>query len=511
MPDPADEVLSSTLEKPRPPALGILNELSTGTYVSYSRALKELLSNAWDARASEVQITISADLNEITILDNGEGMSEEDIRERFLRIGGSSSVRGAVRGGRRLIGHKGIGALSVIPICREVRVLTTKANSTDRIEAVLDVPRMIERAKHQEDLATHYVYTLNKWSNEPSEKHYTFISLRNLTPEIQDFLARKGVTLNQYISSVSTELSGIEQLKWELAMLSPVAYSKAGPFKENITPVRKIKKELSGSRFSVTVNNEPLFKPIVLPSPDIKYTAKYKRGTDYEIYPIEHSDNELEFRGYIFSQATAIMPSDLRGGLIRVNNVAIGSYDINWMKYQKHVGPRLGLTTGEIYVYKGLENALLIERDRFRETDPLFKRFRDIVHEKLKESFGGATRRSRKRARIQKEKQAETFREKMETKVSQYLSSAYRDKPVTLAFEELGSKPPFVIDPRRGKVQLNASHRIFRKLDEDEKEIVEAFLIAIGIAKERSAGDSNRMLEEIFRIITDLLEARNKR
>jgi hypothetical protein len=333
MPDPVNEIISSTVEKPRPPALGILNELSTGTYVSYSRALKELLSNAWDANASEVQITISADLNEITILDDGEGMSEDDIRDRFLRIGGSSSVRGAVKGARRLIGHKGIGALSVIPICREVRVLTTKAGSTDRIEAVLDVPRIIERAKHQEDLASHYVYTLNKWSNEPREKHYTFIILRNLTPEIQEFLSRKGVTVNQYISSVGTELSGIEQLKWELAMLSPVAYSKAGPFKEDIAPVQKIKKELANSKFSVAFNNEPLFKPIVLPSPDIKYTAKYKRGTDYEIYPIEHADNDLVFSGYIFSQATAIMPSDLRGGLIRVNNVAIGSYDMNWMNY----------------------------------------------------------------------------------------------------------------------------------------------------------------------------------
>jgi hypothetical protein len=98
----------------------------------------------------------------------------------------------------------------------------------------------------------------------------------------------------------------------------------------------------------------------------------------------------------------------------------------------------------------------------------------------------------------------------METKVSQYLSSAYREKPVSLEVEDLGAKPPFVIDPRRGKVQLNTSHKIFRKLNADEKEIVEAFLIAIGIAKERSAGDSDRMLDEIFKIVTDLLEARNK-
>jgi hypothetical protein len=509
MTEPAERVVSSTVEKPRPPALGILNELSTGTYVSYSRALKELLSNSWDANASDVRITISPDLDEITILDDGRGMSEVDIRERFLRIGGSSAERGATRTGRRLIGHKGIGALSVIPICREVRVLTTQVGSNERIEAVLDVPRMIERAKQQEDLESHYVYTLNKWTGEPSDNHYTFISLRNLTPEIQDFLAHKGVTSNQYIGSVA-ELSGVEQLKWELAMLSPVPYLKGGPFKEDIAPLQAIKAELSKAKFRVTVNSEPLFKPIVLPSPDIKHTAKYKRGTDYEIYPIEHSDDDLEFRGYIFSQATAIMPADLRGCLIRVNNVAIGSYDINWMKYQKHVGPRLGLTTGEIYVYKGLENALLIERDRFRETDAKFKRFRQIVHATLKESFGGATKRSRKRAQTQKEKQAESFREKMETKVSNYLRRAYREKPISLEVEELGSKPPFIIDVRRGRVQLNTSHAIFKKLGEDEKQIVEAFLIAIGIAKERSAGDSNRMLDEIFRIVTDLLEARNK-
>jgi signal transduction histidine kinase len=110
MTDLQPDAFTTSIEKPRSPALNILNELSTGTYVSYSRALKELLSNAWDAGARNVQIKIAADLSEITILDDGIGMSEEDIRQRFLRLGGSSSSRGVVRQGRRLIGHKGIGA-----------------------------------------------------------------------------------------------------------------------------------------------------------------------------------------------------------------------------------------------------------------------------------------------------------------------------------------------------------------------------------------------------------------
>jgi len=79
-----------------------------------------------------------------------------------------------------------------------------------------------------------------------------------------------------------------------------------------------------------------------------------------------------------------------------------------------------------------------------------------------------------------------------------------------LELEELGNKPPFLLDKRQGKVVLNSDHKVFRKLKAGEKEIVEAFLVAIGIGRERSAGDVDRMLEEIFKIVTDLLEARQK-
>ena len=231
MPPKIEMAGMTSTEKPRTPALRILSELSRGTYVSYSRATKELLSNAWDALATQVQIKISDDLNEITILDNGVGMSEEDIRERFLRIGGSKAAGVPVRGGRRMIGHKGIGALSVINICQEVRVLTTQQGSNERTEVALDIPKVLELAKQDEDLESHYVYELTKWTNEDKNSHYTYITLRNLTADMREFLSKKGVTVDQYINHVG-ELSGIEQLKWELAMVSPVAYSNTGPFKQ---------------------------------------------------------------------------------------------------------------------------------------------------------------------------------------------------------------------------------------------------------------------------------------
>jgi hypothetical protein len=501
----------TTVEKPRTPALRILDELSRGTYVSYSRALKELLSNAWDALANEVQIKIADDLSEITILDDGTGMSEEDIRERFLRIGGTSALQHKTRNARRMIGHKGIGALSVIPICREVRVLTTQKGSTQRIEAVLDINQVQEVTIQQEDLETHYRYELTRWNNEKSSSHYTFITLRDLTTDMREFLNGKGVTISQYIHNVA-DLSGIDQLKWDLSIVSPVEYSKDGPFKDQDIPaVTKIKSELSKAGFSVFVNGEKLFKPILLPSPDIKHTRKYKRALDYEIYPIVHSDGELEFSGYIFSQATAIMPAEIQGGLVRVNNVAIGKYDLNWMGYQKSMGPRLGMTTGELFVYRGLEQAILVDRDRFRETDKNYRKFRDIIHAKLKEAFGGATLRSRKRSELEHEKKAETFRDKMESRVSQYLTSNYKTKPATLEIEEFGERPPLAIDGRLGRVRINKAHDIFKKLKPSEREIVEAFLIALGIGKERSAGDVDRMFSETLKIVEDLMHARRKK
>ena len=102
-------------------------------------------------------------------------------------------------------------------------------------------------------------------------------------------------------------------MKWELATVSPVAYLKDGPFIENVEPVDHIKRELEKANFKVFVNGDQLLKPVVLPSSDIKYTRKYKRGVEYEIYPLDYADNDLAFRGYIFSQASAIMPADLRG------------------------------------------------------------------------------------------------------------------------------------------------------------------------------------------------------
>ena len=112
---------------------------------------------------------------------------------------------------------------------------------------------------------------------------------------------------------------------------------------------------------------------------------------------------------------------------------------------------------------------------------------------------------------LEQQRKAGTFRDKMGSQSLAILDKRLPKKAFTLQLEDLGKKAPFTIDARLGKVFINNTHPIFRKLKPGEKEIVEAFLIAVGIGKERSGGDVDRMLEEIFKIAGDLLESRWQR
>ena len=62
----------------------ILRELS-GVYKPFVKALKELVSNAFDADADHVHITIADDFSSGIVIDNGEGMTPFEFRNDFTR------------------------------------------------------------------------------------------------------------------------------------------------------------------------------------------------------------------------------------------------------------------------------------------------------------------------------------------------------------------------------------------------------------------------------------------
>jgi DNA mismatch repair ATPase MutL len=84
---------SNGLLTPVEPAIDLVRILSEGTYTSFPQALKEFVSNAFDADATRVDIQVDEEVNGITIRDNGEGMTLADFGDAFASIARSGKPR----------------------------------------------------------------------------------------------------------------------------------------------------------------------------------------------------------------------------------------------------------------------------------------------------------------------------------------------------------------------------------------------------------------------------------
>lgn len=123
----------------------VLARITDGIYRQPSSALRELISNAFDADATEVYIESDApSFRQIRIRDNGRGMTEAALARIIHHIGGSSkrTQLGAALGttdpgdpnrspgGRKLIGKIGIGLFSVSQLTAHFQIIT-KITGTD--------------------------------------------------------------------------------------------------------------------------------------------------------------------------------------------------------------------------------------------------------------------------------------------------------------------------------------------------------------------------------------------
>lgn len=108
-----------------------LATLLSQEYSSSERALKELVDNAWDADAEKVSITLPKPMSgdPIVILDDGTGMTEEELRRHYLSIAADRRSRRGERtsGKNRLVkGRKGIGKFAGL-MAAAVMMLETRA------------------------------------------------------------------------------------------------------------------------------------------------------------------------------------------------------------------------------------------------------------------------------------------------------------------------------------------------------------------------------------------------
>ncbi len=129
--------------------LSVLDHMGRGLYSKVPAVLSEVVANAWDADAECVDITIDIEKRQITVCDNGFGMSADDINSKFLNIGYqkrvSESNDGITPRGRKPMGRKGIGKLSVFAIADTVEVQTVNDGNKSAFRMDFnDIRRQIE-------------------------------------------------------------------------------------------------------------------------------------------------------------------------------------------------------------------------------------------------------------------------------------------------------------------------------------------------------------------------------
>lgn len=157
----------------------ILDHLGISAYNSVQKCLSELGANAYDADASELRITLPDTVIEssvIEIMDDGSGMSYEDVTERFLFVGWNRRGAGQrTPKGRLVIGSKGIGKLAGFGIASIMEV-TSWHNG-------VQTTFKIDRAS-LEDFKGLSEHRLTILSSQTERSNGTQIRLMKPTPEL---------------------------------------------------------------------------------------------------------------------------------------------------------------------------------------------------------------------------------------------------------------------------------------------------------------------------------------
>ena len=130
-----------------------IKHLGLQMYSTLPPVIGELVANAWDADATKIEITIpetpiDEHTSKIVIADDGMGMSDHDIREKYLITGRDRREKeGSDRTpelDRKIMGRKGIGKFSAFGIAKEIEIESICDRECSRF--VMDYDKMLDSA-----------------------------------------------------------------------------------------------------------------------------------------------------------------------------------------------------------------------------------------------------------------------------------------------------------------------------------------------------------------------------
>lgn len=199
---------------------GRITELLGQNYSSVEHALKELIDNAWDADAENVYIhlpdSLDPEVRFITVVDDGIGMSSENIKNDYMHIARNRLVLGGDRTkikNRKIKGRKGIGKFAGLLIANKMTVKTTQSEITTTF--TLQKDSFVEATNNISEQTIPIDVVNSPDTHSGTEILLNDLDILSLTPE--DYKLRQLLVLeygreddfNIYINDVKLEVEDI--------------------------------------------------------------------------------------------------------------------------------------------------------------------------------------------------------------------------------------------------------------------------------------------------------------
>ena len=562
----------------------VFGHLSQGLYRTAAGAIKELISNSFDADARLVRIhTGFPRFDTFSCEDDGIGLSREEF-ERLMNRGIGSSYK---RTGypavtevlkRPLIGRLGIGILSLAQICTRFDIVSHHSASRTAFRATIKFPPYTrqEMDKIPKDLRPDDEekihggeYHIAKEEYDPDKlgtrvfTRYLREAFRKRMRSKQNF-ANKSVfndtgpykNFETFLDAIySTQkrtqslnlLSHYDQLIFGLALASPLPLLDDRNLAVHLPIIHERQAQLKEFDLHLQVDNLSVINPVCLPSDAGGHTAtqcsltsaqpksfELKDGPvtescevvqhsvsvrdsdeQFNLYEISYSSKDvagspLAFNGYLFQQTGRLYPRDIQGVLIRLQNIAIGKYDNSMLTYPYAEGPRYSMVSSELFVQRGFEDALNIDRDSFNELHSHYIRAQSYVHSLLHELIFPQTWKEEKQRHRERRSRAE------EDSESRFIESYRKTTGDTVRVIQRIERPKRQQDPmadktspvdfetRRGRIEIDRAHPLLQPLLKRRKNAPLIEKIAVAFERSNRERTAMRRRELFYKLLAEI-------
>src|SRR6266849_678188 len=305
--------------------------LTKGIYTTFTRAVKEAVSNAYDADANNVEIIFDPptflteqDPAELTvqIYDDGKGMSLDDFWDKFASI--ESEKKPTAKDpttGRFPIGQFGIGSFALVPFSRTLTLYSKKYDKSP-IKCVIHAEDLQEETS--DDFAEHVrkniedkEITEEEWATVfDSGDSGTVIEIQGVTEETYSELVDGVGRFEDGGMSLFTDApytTGLKEIAWELSTLLPLHYTEdpGGVAEKHKSSLKSHNKGIH-----ITLSEVPLKREIYSAADCLTKTVDYNHGG-------------VTAKGVLVARHKGpVEPRDANGVILRLNNVGIGTYQL---------------------------------------------------------------------------------------------------------------------------------------------------------------------------------------